>query len=204
MEPKGDVGFVFNPSGVEGSTYVYRVGLHGEAMNERWFFGSPVFPRWSYPVRGNSDHPSRSVARRRRHASPVRAPSGHRSGDGSRHARAWRIGDFPICVAENVQGKLGLEGVLIKWPDSLLPILGRRIAIPSDSPKILAAMDRPSIDGVTTWFVSRAAAEAGLMVVLSGLGGDEVSGRLSLAPQHPQLGVSNMASRPFPGVGSPD
>ena len=37
-------------------------------------------------------------------------------------------------------------------------------------------MDRPSIDGVTTWFVSRAAAEAGLMVVLSGLGGDEVSG----------------------------
>jgi len=39
---------------------------------------------------------------------------------------------------------------------------------------ILAAMDQPTNDGVNTYFVSRAARQAGLTVVLSGLGGDEV------------------------------
>jgi asparagine synthase (glutamine-hydrolysing) len=43
-------------------------------------------------------------------------------------------------------------------------------------PAALAAMDQPSIDGFNTWLVSRAAHEAGLKVVLSGLGGDEVFG----------------------------
>ncbi len=39
---------------------------------------------------------------------------------------------------------------------------------------ILAAMDQPSVDGVNTYFVSKVAAQAGLKVALSGLGGDEV------------------------------
>jgi asparagine synthase (glutamine-hydrolysing) len=43
-----------------------------------------------------------------------------------------------------------------------------------DLPKILAAMDQPTIDGVNTWFVAKAAKEAGLKVALSGLGGDEL------------------------------
>jgi asparagine synthase (glutamine-hydrolysing) len=43
-----------------------------------------------------------------------------------------------------------------------------------DLPAILAAMDQPSIDGVNSWFVSKAAREQGLKVVLSGLGGDEL------------------------------
>jgi asparagine synthase (glutamine-hydrolysing) len=43
-----------------------------------------------------------------------------------------------------------------------------------DLPAILAAMDQPSIDGVNTWFVAKAAREAGLKVALSGLGGDEL------------------------------
>lgn len=41
-------------------------------------------------------------------------------------------------------------------------------------PQILAAMDQPSIDGINTWFVARAAREAGLKVALSGVGGDEL------------------------------
>jgi asparagine synthase (glutamine-hydrolysing) len=43
-----------------------------------------------------------------------------------------------------------------------------------DFPMILAAMDQPSTDGVNTWFVAKAAREAGLKVAMSGLGGDEL------------------------------
>ncbi|HLJ65054.1 MAG TPA: asparagine synthase (glutamine-hydrolyzing), partial [Stellaceae bacterium] len=43
-----------------------------------------------------------------------------------------------------------------------------------DLPAILEAMDQPSIDGINTWFVAKAAKEAGLKVALSGLGGDEL------------------------------
>ena len=43
-----------------------------------------------------------------------------------------------------------------------------------DLPAILDAMDQPSIDGVNTWFVSKAAKEIGLKVAISGLGGDEL------------------------------
>jgi asparagine synthase (glutamine-hydrolysing) len=43
-----------------------------------------------------------------------------------------------------------------------------------DLPAILCAMDQPSIDGVNSWFVAKAAREAGLKVALSGLGGDEL------------------------------
>jgi len=46
----------------------------------------------------------------------------------------------------------------------------------ADLPKIFDAMDQPTIDGVNTWFVSKAVHEAGLKVALSGLGGDELLG----------------------------
>lgn len=41
-------------------------------------------------------------------------------------------------------------------------------------PRIMANMDQPSIDGINTYFVTLAAHQAGLKVVLSGLGGDEL------------------------------
>lgn len=44
------------------------------------------------------------------------------------------------------------------------------------SPRLLAAMDQPTTDGVNTYFVSLAARQAGLKVALSGLGGDELFG----------------------------
>jgi asparagine synthase (glutamine-hydrolysing) len=44
----------------------------------------------------------------------------------------------------------------------------------TDTPQILDAMDQPSIDGINTWFASKAAAERGYKVVLSGVGGDEL------------------------------
>ena len=52
---------------------------------------------------------------------------------------------------------------------------------------IFVSMDQPSIDGVNTYFVSRAAATAGLKVALSGLGGDELSGGYSSFRQVPSL-----------------
>jgi asparagine synthase (glutamine-hydrolysing) len=46
----------------------------------------------------------------------------------------------------------------------------------ADLPRIVEAMDQPSIDGINTWFVSKAAKEMGLKVAVSGLGGDELFG----------------------------
>jgi asparagine synthase (glutamine-hydrolysing) len=43
-------------------------------------------------------------------------------------------------------------------------------------PAAVAALDQPSADGVNTFVVSRAVAQDGIKVVLSGLGGDEVFG----------------------------
>jgi asparagine synthase (glutamine-hydrolysing) len=40
----------------------------------------------------------------------------------------------------------------------------------------VGALDQPSIDGINTYFVSWGAAQAGLKVTLSGLGGDEIFG----------------------------
>jgi asparagine synthase (glutamine-hydrolysing) len=39
---------------------------------------------------------------------------------------------------------------------------------------IFDAMDQPTVDGINTYFVSRAAKQVGLKAVLSGLGGDEI------------------------------
>lgn len=41
-------------------------------------------------------------------------------------------------------------------------------------PDVFRAMDSPTVDGVNSFFVSRAARQAGLTVVLSGVGGDEI------------------------------
>lgn len=46
----------------------------------------------------------------------------------------------------------------------------------TDLPSLLDAMDQPSIDGVNSWFVSKAARELGLKVAVSGLGADELFG----------------------------
>ena len=58
--------------------------------------------------------------------------------------------------------------------------------------KLFDAMDQPSIDGVNTWLVSKAASELGLKVVLSGLGGDELVagyGNFARVPQYARIGA---------------
>lgn len=66
-------------------------------------------------------------------------------------------------------------------------------------PRILADMDQPSIDGVNTWFVAQAAANAGLKVALSGLGGDELLGGYPGFRQIPKLVACARIPAALPG-----
>jgi asparagine synthase (glutamine-hydrolysing) len=60
---------------------------------------------------------------------------------------------------------------------------------------LFAAMDQPTIDGVNTYFVAKAAAGLGLKVALSGLGGDELFGGYDTFRQVPAL-VSGLGRIP--------
>jgi len=62
---------------------------------------------------------------------------------------------------------------------------------------ILEAMDQPTIDGVNTYFVAKAAADRGLKVALSGLGGDELFAGYNTFHDVPKL-VSWLS--PVPGM----
>jgi asparagine synthase (glutamine-hydrolysing) len=46
----------------------------------------------------------------------------------------------------------------------------------AELPRIFAAMDQPTVDGLNSYFISKAAAAMGLKVALSGTGGDELFG----------------------------
>ncbi len=70
-----------------------------------------------------------------------------------------------------------------------------------DLERILSAMDQPTVDGVNTYLVSRAAAKAGIKVALSGVGGDELFAGYASFRQVPQAVRMFWPFRLIPGVG---
>ena len=67
---------------------------------------------------------------------------------------------------------------------------------------LLAAMDQPSIDGINTWFVAKMAAQQGLKVALSGIGGDELFGSYPSFRQVPRLRRVAAPLARVPGLGA--
>lgn len=75
-----------------------------------------------------------------------------------------------------------------------------RAEFEEDIPRIFDAMDQPSIDGVNTWFASKAVAELGYKVVLSGLGGDELFFGYSSFRQIPRAAAVGRVLAAIPGL----
>ena len=67
---------------------------------------------------------------------------------------------------------------------------------------VLETMDQPSIDGVNSWFASRAAHNAGLKVVMSGLGADELLAGYSTFDSVPALHRRARLAANLPFVGA--
>jgi len=70
----------------------------------------------------------------------------------------------------------------------------------SELARFLSAMDQPTVDGVNTYFVARAAQQIGLKAVLSGLGGDEVFSGYSTLRRAPTLWRLRSLSSPIRGL----
>ncbi|MHB8589527.1 MAG: asparagine synthase (glutamine-hydrolyzing) [Candidatus Dormibacteraceae bacterium] len=77
-----------------------------------------------------------------------------------------------------------------------VPVTGAEVA--AAMPDILAAMDQPTSDGVNTWIVCRATKQAGLVVALSGLGGDELFGGYPSSRLVPRLARIKSLLAPIP------
>lgn len=95
-------------------------------------------------------------------------------------------------MAEQLAAKLGTRHATL---------MVRREDFEEEREKLLAAMDQPTIDGVNSWFVARAAASQGIKVALSGLGGDEL---FASYPSFAELPRITRLAQPFsrvPGLG---
>jgi len=101
--------------------------------------------------------------------------------------------DDEVPLAEAVARGLGADHATM-WV--------RRSDFESERERILDAMDQPSIDGVNTWFVAKAAAQRGLKVALSGLGGDELFGSYPSFRDIPRMVRLMRHPARIPGLGT--
>lgn len=79
-------------------------------------------------------------------------------------------------------------------------IIGRADFL-EEVPRLMEAMDQPTIDGVNTYFVSWATAQTGLKVALSGLGGDELLGGYPTFRDLPWMVRAACVPSRIPGLG---
>jgi len=90
---------------------------------------------------------------------------------------ATKLKTFSLIFGENgfseqASARLAAQAIGTDHHEEL--ITGARVA--SDLPRILAAFDQPTGDGINTWYASQTARQGGVKVALSGLGGDELFG----------------------------
>jgi asparagine synthase (glutamine-hydrolysing) len=93
----------------------------------------------------------------------------------ARRAGGGAIQSFSVCFEEReFSEQVHAEAVARHYGTAHHSLLVTQADALAGLPRALRAMDQPSIDGVNTYLVSEAAAQHGLKVALSGLGGDEV------------------------------
>lgn len=107
--------------------------------------------------------------------------------------RTYTVG-FDVGVDETTEAaaearRLGLEHTVVR-------VGGAEIL--SSLEDIVADMDQPTVDGVNTWVISRAVRRAGLVVALSGLGGDELFAGYSTFSRVPRLARAGALARCAP------
>lgn len=98
--------------------------------------------------------------------------------------------DDEVPLARAVAELYGCQHTVVRY---------QREDFQAEKERLLASMDQPTVDGVNTYFVSMAAAQAGFKVALSGIGGDELLGGYPSFRQVPHL-VQRLRSVP-PEVG---
>ncbi|MFN7930776.1 MAG: asparagine synthase (glutamine-hydrolyzing) [Blastocatellia bacterium] len=92
-----------------------------------------------------------------------------------RRATTGTIRTFSIYFNEQEYSEYAYaETVARQFETEHHPILLTQDDLLAKLPHALSALDQPSMDGINTYVVSEATAQAGLKVALSGLGGDEV------------------------------
>lgn len=93
-------------------------------------------------------------------------------------------------IARRVAERFGIEHVEV-------PITPADVSGQLD--RVIGAMDQPSTDAINTYFVSKAAREAGLTVALSGLGADELFGGYPSFQLVPRVRDAMSIARRIPG-----
>ena len=91
---------------------------------------------------------------------------------GATHLKTFSIGFEEPGYAEQASAREAAKFLGTEHHEEILT--GARVA--ADLPKILAAFDQPTGDGINTWYASQLARSGGVKVALSGLGGDELFG----------------------------